>query len=73
MQAIELHTAADMYGVERLKATCESILVKGLHVENVAGLFALADENRCVRACKWRLSFFARLKALLIRYYFVVG
>lgn len=41
-----------MYGVERLKASCESILVKGLNVENAAGLFALADENRCVRVCR---------------------
>lgn len=37
-----------MYGVERLKATCEQILQKGLNVENAAGLLSLADENRCV-------------------------
>jgi hypothetical protein len=37
-----------MYGVERLKTTCEQILQKGLNVENAAGLLALADENRCV-------------------------
>ena len=54
IQAIELHTAADMYGVERLKATCEQILQKGLNVENAAGLLALADENRCVRRCVWK-------------------
>lgn len=40
-----------MYGVERLKTTCEQILQKGLNVENAAGLLALADENRWVGWC----------------------
>ena len=46
MQAIELFIAADMYGLDRLKTTCEGVVQKGLTVDNAAHLLALADEYR---------------------------
>ncbi|XP_011871171.1 PREDICTED: speckle-type POZ protein-like [Vollenhovia emeryi] len=41
--ANDLLTAADKYGVERLKKMCEWALVKKLNVENATEIFILAD------------------------------
>ena len=46
LQAIELFIAADMYGIDRLKVMCESILQKGLNVENAAALLQIAEDHR---------------------------
>ncbi|XP_051217808.1 BTB/POZ and MATH domain-containing protein 2-like [Lolium perenne] len=42
-----LLVAADRYAMERMKLICESILCKGLDVENVTGTLALADQHHC--------------------------
>lgn len=41
--AIELYVAADLYTMSRLKALCESIVQKGITVDNAAYLLTTAD------------------------------
>ncbi|KAG9416335.1 hypothetical protein AC1031_000736 [Aphanomyces cochlioides] len=58
--AIELYAAADMYGLDRLKDLCESIVQKGLVVENAAYLLQAADELQALRLRDISMRFIVR-------------
>lgn len=41
--------ASDLYGIERLKGLCEESVIKGLRVDNAAGLLQAADDQHAGR------------------------
>ncbi|CAL5011283.1 unnamed protein product [Urochloa decumbens] len=56
--------AADRYAMERMKLMCESVLCKGLKVENVAETLALADQHHCIELKNACIAFINSLKRM---------
>jgi len=47
--ALEVHAAADKYGLDELKELCESCVCATLTADNVVDVFMLAEERSCVK------------------------
>jgi hypothetical protein len=58
--------ASDMYGIERLKSTCETILQRGLSVDNAAALLQTAEDQHAQ-------SLKDICKAFIVRHFDVVS
>ena len=41
--AVELLVAADLFGIPRLQAMCEKVIIESIHIENAAMIFQAAD------------------------------
>ena len=41
--AVELFVAADLFGIPRLQALCEKVIIQSIHIENAAMIFQAAD------------------------------
>ena len=47
--ALEVHAAADKYGLDELKELCESCVCDNLRADNVVDVFVFAEERSCVK------------------------
>jgi len=47
--ALEVHAAADKYGLDELKEICESCVCDNLSADNVVDVFVFAEERSCVK------------------------
>jgi len=47
--ALEVHAAADKYGLDELKELCESCVCDNLTADNVVDVFVYAEERSCVK------------------------
>ena len=60
--AVELFVAADLFGIPRLQAMCEKVIIESIHIENAAMIFQAADmvnaPNLRSKAMKYILKHF---------------